>query len=162
MRPAAFVVMDIYIYMNLTNKQKQALHSAARAAGVTEEQRRMIQYNVGGFYSAADSTVSRGGFIAVMAFYESRCNGTLPGCAPDYWKGQDTKANPTGPMVYLAKMLSSQLGLAPEQLDAFIAGPHFSRGQFHALDDLPGVWLRKLIEALKAMLKRKGKQEARA
>ena len=54
----------------LTNGQKRALHRAARLAGIAEAQRRVIQVNIGGFYSAADRTVTRHGFIVVMAHLE--------------------------------------------------------------------------------------------
>jgi len=143
--------------MRLSNKQKQALHSAARAAGVNDVSRRTIQWNVGGFYSAADATCSREGFIAVMAFYETQyLQGCVPGFTAGYWARQDREANPTDAVLHRIEQLRAALGLPKDKLDEFIHGPHFTRGLYRGIDELPAVWLRKLLEALKAIARRKG------
>ena len=84
----------------LTNGQKKALHLAARAAGVDEPARRLIQRNVGGFHSAADRTATRQGYIAVMAFYERACGGQLEGFTKGYWTAEDERANPADALVF--------------------------------------------------------------
>ena len=144
--------------MPLTNGQKKALHLAARAAGVDEAARRLIQRNVGGFHSAADRTATRQGFIAVMAFYESRCAsgraGHLPGFTPGYWKGQDETANPTDAIVFRIRREAKALGLNQARLNAFLAGPHMSSGAYDDVTACPAYWLRKLLEGLKAIRRR--------
>ena len=137
--------------MALTNGQKRALHAAARQAGVDEDQRRIIQRNVGGFYSAADKTASRQGFIAVMAFYERRCGGALEGNTAGYWQAENDKANPTDGLVFACRKIAGRLGLSNGQLDAFLAGRHMSCGACQSLEGAPAYWLRKLLEGLKAI-----------
>ena len=132
--------------MSLSYKQKQALHSAARNAGVNDEQRRVIQMNLGGFYSAADRTARREGFIACMAFYEARCGGRIHGNTEGYWKAEDAKANPVAPMLLKARKLAGLLGLTNIQIDQFVAGKHMSDGRYATLDELPAYWLRKVID----------------
>ncbi|MDD4891975.1 MAG: hypothetical protein PHU85_18805 [Phycisphaerae bacterium] len=148
--------------MKLTNRQKQALHSAARACGVDEDMRRTIQWNVGGFYSAADATCTREGFIAVMAYYEVHNNGQLPGFTRGYWQGQDRKSSPLDAGRHYVLQLAAGLGLSREKLDEFIRGPHMSSGQFRGLDDLSAAWLHKLAEALKAIARRRGTEKRTA
>ena len=115
----------------LTNGQKRALHAAARRLGLPEDVRRMVQWNAGGFYSAADRTASREGFIAVMAVYEQRAGGRMPGCTPGYWQDEDRKANPSDGLRHLVRQAAAELGVDP---DRFIAGERMSRG---ACDGLP-------------------------
>lgn len=142
--------------MELSRKQKMLLHTAATAAGFTDdEQRRVVQYNVGGAWSARDRTWTRQGFVAVMAFYEQRCGGRLDGFTAGYWGGEDLAANDTASMLHRVGELAAELSLAPDKLDEFIAGDHFTRGQYQHVGDLPAVWLRKLIEALKAISRRR-------
>jgi rubrerythrin len=40
---------------------------------------------VGGFYSSADKTANRYGFLCVMSFLEAKAGGTLAGCTASYW-----------------------------------------------------------------------------
>lgn len=140
--------------MSLTNGQKRALHAAARQAGVDDEQRRLIQRNIGGFHSAADKTATRQGFIAVMAFYERRCGGCLAGSTRGYWAFEDDKANPTDGLVFACRKTASRLGLSNGQLDAFLAGRHMSCGACESIEQAPAYWLRKLLEGLKVIAKR--------
>ncbi len=98
--------------MSLTNGQKRALHVAARQAGIDEQQRRIIQRNIGGFHSAADKTASRQGFIACMGFYERRCGGALEGNTAGYWQGEDDRANPTDSLVFACRKLAGRMGLS--------------------------------------------------
>jgi len=139
----------------LTNGQKKALHSAARQAGIGEEHRRTVQRNLGGFHSAADRTASRAGFIAVMAFYERLCGGTLHGCTAGYWQGQDAGENPTAALGYRVIQEARALGMDKASLDGFLAGPHMSSGLYATVEDAPAYWLRRCLEALKAMRARR-------
>lgn len=139
----------------LTNGQKRALHAAAREAGIEEWARREIQQRIGGFYSAADRSASREGYIAVMAFYESRCGGRLSHSSPGYWAGEDARANPTDALAHKAVALARGLGLSPEQLDDWIAGPHMSSGAAPNVQDASAYWLRRAIEGLKAIGRRR-------
>ncbi len=141
--------------MPLTNGQKRALHCAARQAGVDEDQRRTIQQQLGGFYSAADPAASRRGFISVMAFYECRCSGRLAGSTAGYWQAQDAQANPTDALVFACRKAGSGLGLSNGKLDAFLAGRHMSRGACESLDTATAYWLRRLLDGLKAIAKRR-------
>ena len=137
--------------MRLSNKQKMLLHVAAAQAGVSEDDRRMIQRNVGGFHSAADTTTTREGFIAVMAFYESRAGGALRGFTRGYWQGQDAQANPTDALVHRVRQEAYRMGMSDRQLDLFIAGPHMSGGACESVETAPAYWLRRCLEALKAI-----------
>jgi len=130
------------------------LHVAASAAGVTEDERRLIQRNVGGFHSAADPTTTREGFIAVMAFYESRCGGALAGFTAGYWQREDAKANPTDALIYRLRQEARSLGISDRQLDLFIAGKHMSGGACDSVETATAYWLRRCLEALKAIAKR--------
>jgi len=141
--------------MALTDGQKKALHSAARQAGFSDPDRRLVQQNIGGFYSAADRTASREGFIAVMAFYEGHCGGRLAGCTPGYWASEDAKANPTDSMVHRINCEAKALGMSPRQLDAFVAGSHMTNGKFDTLAACPAYWLRRVLQALLEIRKRK-------
>jgi len=135
----------------LTNGQKKALHCAARRLDLPDDVRRMVQWNVGGFYSAADKTASRQGFIAAMAFYEARQDGWMPGYTPGYWGDEDAKANPADGLRYRCRRLAGELGMDSARLDAFIAGERMSRGGCDGIADAPAYWLRRCLEALKAM-----------
>ena len=146
--------------MNLSNRQKMLLHVAASAAGADEAERRLVQQNVGGFYSAADKAVTREGFIAVMAFWEQRAGGTLDRFTEGYWQGQDAKANPTDAVIHRIRTEAAALGLTPEQLDAFAAGKHMSNGRYQRLDQMPAYWLRKCLQALVEIRRRRGKRTA--
>jgi hypothetical protein len=146
----------------LTNPQKKALHVAARAAGVRDdEQRHIIQWNLGGFYSAADSTAGRYGFICVMAYYEDRCDGCLPRGTPKYWALERDRNSEGSAAQHAIRQEAAALGWTGEQLDRFVGGKHMTGGAFECLDDLPPYWLRKVREALKAMVKRKARDAAK-
>jgi len=138
----------------LTNGQKKALHVAARRLGLPEDLRRAVQWNAGGFYSAADATASREGFIAVMAVYEAKAGGRLGGCTEGYWQAEDRKANPSDGLRFLVRKAASELGMAPAAADRFIAGERMSRGGCDGVDDAPPYWLRRCLEAFKAMRRR--------
>jgi hypothetical protein len=141
--------------MRLSNKQKAMLHQVPAALGVSDEQRRIVQFNVGGFRSAADF-VTREGFIAVLAFYERRAGGQLPGYSRGYWLAEDARANPTDAQVLLARRLAGQIGWTSDNLDSFVRGKKMTCGAYDGLEQLPGWWLNKVIEALKAIGKRQG------
>jgi len=140
----------------LTNGQKKALHAAARKAGVDEWARREIQRQIGGFYSAADRTASREGFIAVMAHYEGLCEqiGVQLARTANYWRDENAKSNPTDALVYRVGKQAREMGLSPEQLDAFVAGKHMTNGQYPTVNELPMYWLIRLTEALKTIFER--------
>ena len=135
------------------------LHSIPNKLGVDSAQRRIIQWNVGGFYSAAD-LVTREGFIAVMAHYEMVAGGDLSalGFHSDrgYWQREAEKSMPADGQRELLRRLASQIGMAPAVLDAFLAGPKMSSGACTGLADCPPYWLGRAIEAAKAILKRGG------
>lgn len=140
--------------MALTNGQKKALHVAARQAEIPEDMRRTIQRRIGGFWSAADKTASREGYIAVMAFYEDRCNGQMGGFTRGYWAAENEKANPTDPLVWRIRREAAAMGLSSDKLDAFLAGPHMSSGACEDVETAPAYWLRKLLQGLIEIRKR--------
>ena len=150
--------------MNLSRKQKMLLHTVPNKLGVDPAQRRIIQWNVGGFYSAADA-VSREGFIAVMAHYEMVAGGDLStmGFHSDrgYWQRECEKALPSDSQREMLRRLAEQIGMAPAALDAFLAGPKMSSGACTGLADCPPYWLGRAIEAAKAILKRGGLRSRR-
>ncbi len=150
--------------MNLSRKQKMLLHAVPSRIGIDEAQRRIIQWNLGGFYSAADG-VSREGFIAVMAHYELTAGGTLANIGFNftrgYWKAEADKACPADGQREVLRRLAEQIGMAPAVLDAFLAGPKMSSGACSGLADCPPYWLGRAIEAAKAILKRGGLRSRR-
>lgn len=135
----------------LTNRQKTVLHVVPAALGIDEPARRLIQRNVGGFHSSADKTATHEGLAAVMAFYERTAGGCLRGYTRDYWAKADAVKNPTDRLLWRVRRQAAELGITAAQLDAFVAGDHFTRGTFARVEDLPATWLRKLVEALKAI-----------
>lgn len=140
--------------MELTSGQKQALHAAARQAGVDDNDRRMIMRNVGGFSSCADKTITRQGFIAVMAFLEKMADGQLKGSQRDYWLSQDRAANPTDALVHRLRKEAGYIMMDDAALNAFLASPKMSSGRYTDITQCPIYWLRRCIEAVKAMAKR--------
>ena len=150
--------------MNLSNKQKMLLHAVPNKLGIDQAQRRIIQWNVGGFYSAADP-VTREGFIAVMAHYELTAGGDLGELGffstPGYWKAEAAKALPSDGQRELLRRLAGQIGMTPASLDAFLAGPKMSSGACAGLADCPPYWLGRAIEACKAIGKRGGLRSRR-
>lgn len=138
----------------LTNGQKRALHVAAREAGLTEEERRIVQRTVGGFHSAADRTATRVGFIRVMAHYEELCGGRLSGKTRGYWASQSDRADPLDAMRYAIREQANLLGWRPEQVDRFLASDHMSSGRYRRVRDAPAYWLHRLLSALKVLVAR--------
>jgi hypothetical protein len=141
--------------MELSRKQKMLLHTVPASLGLNDEQRRMIHRNVGGFESAADKRITREGFIAVMAFYEVKSNGRLSGFTEWYWRDQDRLANPLDALRHrLRTDAYAMIGWRGDKLDAFIAGPHMSSGDCECVNDASAYWLRRCIEAVKAIYRR--------
>jgi len=141
--------------MKLSPKQIRSLHWAARQAGYkSDAMRHSIQLNIGGTYSAADRTWTRQGFIAVMAFYEDACEGQLINSDPGYWRAESDKASPTDTLLYKVSQLRERLGWTAQRLDTFVASNHLTSGRYARVADAPAYWLRRLIEALKAILSR--------
>ena len=140
--------------MGLTNGQKKALHIAAHNLGLTEEERRLIQRNIGGFFSAADETASREGFIAVMAFYEARNGGLLAGNTKGYWKAEQDKACPADRLRYRVEREAATMGWTPAHLDAFLHSPKMTNGLFKTVAEAPGYWLHKTLQALLSIKRR--------
>ena len=138
----------------LTNGQKKALHSAARQIGLADELRRSVQRRLGGFYSAADRTATRHGFLAVMAFLEGQAGGRLRGNTHGYWQAAYEKEDPESALRYKARALGADLGMDPGDLDRFVASDRVSGGRAADLASAPRWALRKLVEALKAMRER--------
>ncbi len=147
--------------MKLSNKQKMLLHTAAAEAGCpNDELRKSVQWNIGGFHSAADPTATREGFIAVMAFWEAKAGGKLKYYSAGYWAGEDAAATPLDSLRYALRRKAEAMGLAAEQLDAFIAGEHMSCGTCASVADADAYWLRRTIVALDAIAKRNARQTA--
>jgi hypothetical protein len=146
----------------LTLGQKKALHSAAREAlgqagydaQELESMRRTIQQRIGGFWSAADRRASRFGFIAVMAFYEQLAGGQLTGFTKGYWGDQDHRSNPTDALLYAVRRQAAAMGLSPDGLNRFLASKHVTGGAYTNVAEAPAYWLRRLLEALKAITRR--------
>lgn len=144
--------------MKFSPKQIKLLHVVPRNLGIDDPQRRLIQRNVGGFHSAADRTATREGFIAVMTFYEDRAGGRLDGFTAGYWRDEDASANPTDRITWRCRKEARDLGLSDGQLDAFVAGSHMSRGAYATLADCPAYWLRKVLQALVEIRRRRGQK----
>ena len=141
--------------MELSRKQKMLLHTVPASLRLDDEQRRLIQRNIGGFESAADPRATREGFIAVMAFYEGKLGGQAGGFTPGYWAGENARANPTSALAHRLVSEAARFGWTIEQLDTFIAGPHMSSGACDDAAHAPAYWLRRCLEAVKAMATRK-------
>jgi hypothetical protein len=139
----------------LTNGQKKALHSAARQAGVPEDMRREIQWHVGGFYSAADKTANRYGFLCVMSFLEAKAGGTLAGCTASYWTDHRDRSSEHAATDFAIDRSRQELGWTPADLDAFIASKHMTSGACDSMEQLTHYWRHRVRSALAAMLKRK-------
>lgn len=138
----------------LTNGQKRALHAAAREAGLGDEQRRMIQGNVGGFRSAADLAATRYGYIQVMGVLEDLAGGTLRGNTAGYWLAEARKAQPDDALRFAIRRQGRLLGWSDVQLDAFAASAHMSSGACESVDAAGRYWLHRLLDALKAIRSR--------
>ncbi|HUU31485.1 MAG TPA: hypothetical protein VMY69_05230 [Phycisphaerae bacterium] len=138
----------------LTNGQKRALHSAARQLGLADELRRSVQRRLGGFHSAADRTATRHGFLAVMAFFEKQAGGRLRGFSEGYWQEAYEREDPESALRFKARALGAELGMDAGDLDRFVASDRVSGGRARDLASAPRRVLRKLVEALKAMLER--------
>ncbi len=141
----------------LTNGQKKALHSAARQAGVPEWLRRSVQRRIGGFHSCADRTATRNGFLAVMAYLEDWAGGCLRGNTPGYWRAAYEREDPESALRFKARALAADLAMDSGDLDRFVASDRVSGDRARNLATAPRWALRKLVEALKAMLKRECK-----
>ena len=147
--------------MALTNGQKKALHSAARQAGLNDDQRRMIQTGIGGFDSAAAAGWSRDGFIRVMAHYEQEyCGGCLRGCTPHYWRDQARGAGPNDRLRFAIRREAAALPepMTPEQLDAFLS--RMSGGKETDVVAAGFYWLSRLFDGLKALGARRRRELA--
>jgi len=144
--------------MALTNGQKQALHAAARMMGpaFTDGMRRAVQQRIGGFYSAADKTASRLGFIACMAWYETELEklGKQLARTRTYWRDELAKAVPGDGLRYRVRQLAKDLGWDDDRLDAWIAGEHMSKGAAADVRTANIYWLRKAVDGLAAMARR--------
>ena len=138
----------------LTNGQKRALHSAAREIDLSDEDRRLVQFNIGGFVSAADQRASRYGFICVMAWYENRAGGKLRGSDPGYWQLEERRADPGDAVRYAIEREATALGWTRDRLEQWIGGVHMTSGAFRTLRDLPPYWLKRVLDGLLAIRKR--------
>ena len=139
--------------MPLTNKQKMLLHvvPAGLRPPIDEAQRRVIQRTVGGFYSSADATATREGFVSVMAFYEDRSGGRLDGFSQGYWadaRDKNERGEQTDRLTWRIAREAEALGWSADQVDAFLAGRHMSSGKCRGVADAPAYWLSRLLEAL--------------
>jgi len=150
--------------MNLSRKQKMLLHAVPTKLRIDDAQRRIIQWNVGGFYSAADG-VSREGFIGVMAHYEMVAGGDLGrlgfAFTRGYWQAECRRAMPAASQREHLRRLAAGIGMTPDGLDAWLAGPKMSSGACAGLADCPPYWLKRAIEACKAIAARGGLKSRR-
>lgn len=139
--------------MKLSNKQKMLLHTVPASLGITEAERRVIQRTVGGFFSAADKTCTREGFVKVMAFYESRAPGKcLPGGTPGWWTAEaDKTSGPNDSLIRRIRQEASRIGWSEQQTVLFLSGKHMSNTHYRAIDDAPRYWLIRLLEGMKAI-----------
>ena len=138
--------------MELSRKQKMLLHRSAQEAGYGDEERRAVQRNIGGFFSAADKTCTREGFIAVMAFYEARMpERKLRGFTPGYWAEQDRTANPLDALRARINQEAASMGWAADDVDRFLASKHMSSAMYGTVTDAPGYWLRRLLQGMIAI-----------
>jgi hypothetical protein len=147
--------------MSLTNGQKKALHSAARQAGLNDDQRRMIQKGIGGFDSAAAAGWGRDGFLRVMAHYEQQyCDGCLRGCTPHYWRDQARGARPADRLLFAIRREAAGLPepMTDSQVDAFLA--RMSGGKESDARASGVYWLSRLLDALKALGERRRREVA--
>jgi hypothetical protein len=149
----------------LSKKQKMILHVTAAGLGISEEERRVIQRNIGGFYSSADRTATSEGFAAVMAFYEDRSGGQLDGCSPGYWKraAAANAAKSGGPsgsgssrLVYAVRAQAKRMGWTEADVENFLASPHMTNGRYLRLEDTPAYWLSRLLNGMRAIAAREG------
>jgi len=147
--------------MSLAHGQIKALHVAARQVGLDEADRRLIQRNIGGFYSAADKTASRQGFIAVMAFLEKRAGGQLGRADSGYWEGENKKANPTDSLIHAIRTQALAMAWTDIDVDRFLASKHLTGGAFATVAEAPAYWLGRLLDALKAIAKRRAADKSR-
>ena len=139
--------------MPLTNKQKMLLHvvPAKLSPPIDEAQRRVIQRAVGGFYSSADATATREGFVSVMAFYEDRSGGRLDGFSQGYWadaRDKNERGEQTDRLTWRIAREAEALGWSADQVDAFLAGRHMSSGKCLSVQTAGVYWLSRLVEAL--------------
>ena len=148
----------------LTRKQKMLLHVAAKEAGVDEPARRVIQRNVGGFYSAADKTATHEGFAAVMAHYEHLAGKQLARFSAGYWRDAD-QANrrkaeggpaPTDRLKWRIAREAEAMGMTNDDVDRFLSSDKMSSGLFLTVADADAYWLNRLLQSLIEMRKRAG------
>ena len=143
----------------LTNKQKTLLHLIPKGLGVDDAQRRVIQRNVGGFYSAADKTASHAGFAAVMAYYEDRAGGQLERYTPGFWAAAVEKTSGEDRSRLLWRIEREAEALTwryPEDVNAFLASKKMSGGKYADVRETPIYWLSRLLQALIEMRRRAG------
>ncbi len=146
--------------MRLSKKQKALLHIIPTGLGIDEAQRRIIQRNVGGFYSAADRTATRWGFQRVMAHYEDRAGGKLDGYSAGYWTGQGDKAGPQDGLLWRVNEEARRLGWTSGEADRFMASTHMSSGAFTRVASANTYWLTRMVQALIEMNNRRQKVTA--
>jgi len=127
---------------------------------VSEADRRLIQQNIGGFYSAADRTASRVGFLRCMATFEWRCGGALPWGTHHYWRQAADEADPLDGLRWRIDRMAESLGWSAGDVDAFLASDHMTSGRYGSVREAPRYWLSRLLDALKAIHARATAQEA--
>jgi len=146
----------------LSNWQLGMLHSVPASLGIKEDNRRLIQLNVGGADSGA--LMGPGGFVAVMAFYET--HGWIdPRHGAGHWGRLNDRANALGPAVLARRRKVYKLGyllgwtvageprlLDMTRLDGM--AERVTQGRRRRMNDCDAADLGGLIEALKAMTER--------
>jgi len=143
--------------MRLSAKQVRAAAMAARHCGLDDAARRLVQANIGGAMSLRAPTWTREGYCALMAWYEGKCAGrTLPGFTAGYWTAQAHTVRPSDALGHRLRQAAAALGWDAATLDAFIAGPHMSRGAALDVASASLYWLTRCLEAVKAMARRAG------
>lgn len=149
--------------MALKRWQKGLLHIAPDSLGVDDDERKLVQRNLGNAWSAADMDLA--GFVRVMAFWEQR--GWIDGRNGEgHWQ-RELDSLDVKPMRGKAVKLADVLGWTlPDgkvdfvRLDGFVARVTNHRRRHLRECDPKDLW--QLIEALKAMIERNdsGRQSA--
>ncbi|MFA5123596.1 hypothetical protein [Zavarzinia sp.] len=149
--------------MSLTRWQLGLLHSAPASLGVLEDERKLVQANLGGAWSAKDMDYA--GLCRVMAFWESK-GYVDPANGPGWWAAQEDGSRTValrGKVLKLAALAGWIVQGRPEgrnvdfaRIDAFCAAQFAGRSGCSRLKDAGPGDLLELVEAFKEIAKRAG------
>lgn len=140
--------------MKLSRAQKTSAVLAAKAAGLSEEHRHMVQAAILGVESLT-ADVDRHKFIRLMAYHEAHANGRCPGFSAGYWAAEAARSSPASALLYKVRDEGRRLGMTDADLDRFLASDRCSSGRCASVASATVGWLVRLVEALKAMADRR-------